>query len=223
MKRAGTALHTVLWDLDGTLVDTEQAWRRAESAFLTARGHRWNAADDNYIARLHGSSLDVVSDVFYEASGVRYPVDVLRREMTEAVRDEFSRGMPFMPGVRQLTAILAAAGVRQGIVTSSHDEVAADIVHALPVIDRQLVVTRDDVRNPKPAPEPYLTALARIDGGRDGVIAIEDSQTGVASATTAGLRVLAVGPHVQAGYLGSAPASTLVGVELADLVRVLNE
>ncbi|WP_380168144.1 HAD family hydrolase [Jannaschia sp. R86511] len=183
----------VLWDMDGTLVDTEPYWIEAETELVTAHGGTWTHEDG---LALVGNALPVSGQILVERSGIdltsEQVVDALLERMVVRVRED----PPFRAGARELLEACAAAGVPQALVTMSYANLAGAIVDALPAGTFATVVTGDAVTHGKPHPEPYLTAAERlgVDPGR--CVAIEDSPPGVASAEAAGCRVLAVPLHV---------------------------
>ena len=183
----------VLWDMDGTLVDTEPYWIEAETDLVTAHGGTWTHEDG---LALVGNSLLVSGEILVRRSGIdltpQQVVDALLEQMVVRVRTD----PPFRPGARELLAACAAAGVPQALVTMSYTVLADAVVDALPEATFTTVVTGDVVTHGKPHPEPYLTAAARLGVDPSLCLAIEDSVPGVASAEAAGCRVLAVPLHV---------------------------
>ena len=183
----------VLWDMDGTLVDTEPYWIAAETELVLAHGGSWSQEDG---LALVGNALSVSGQMLIDRSGIdltsEQVVEALLASMVTSVRED----PPFRAGARELLEALTAAGVPQALVTMSYTNLAGAIVDALPEGTFATVVTGDAVSRGKPHPEPYLTAAARlgVDPGR--CVAIEDSPPGVASAEAAGCRVLAVPLHV---------------------------
>jgi HAD superfamily hydrolase (TIGR01509 family) len=195
----------VLWDMDGTLVDTEPYWIEAETDLVTAHGGTWTHADG---LALVGNSLLVSGAILVERSGIdltpEQVVDALLERMVERVRAH----PPFRPGARELLEACVRDGVPQALVTMSYTDLAAAVVDALPAGTFATVVTGDAVTHGKPHPEPYLTAAARLGVDPARCVAVEDSPPGVASATAAGCRVLAVPLHVP---IGAAPGRSRVG------------
>ncbi|MFG0228539.1 HAD family hydrolase [Achromobacter sp. 413638] len=191
MSAVGYAL---LWDFDGTLVDSGELWRRSEYTFLNARKLPWNDAASR---RLLGGNLELAAHVMAEVTGVRFSVDELRRGLGDAVRDALSRHVPWMPGVRGLLREQHQRGLRSALVTSSYAAIVRTALEQLAYAPFQSWVTREDVERPKPDPQPYRLALERLDIAADAALAIEDSPAGVASALAAGCHVLAVGPDLR--------------------------
>ncbi len=214
----GVLPSAVLWDMDGTLVDTEPYWIEAEYALVAEHGGHW---DDALAHSLVGNPLLVSAEVIRAAGGVDLDphaiVDRLMSHVTARVRT----APPWRPGVRRLLDELAGLGVPQAMVTMSWAPLADALLEHLPVGLFAAVVTGDQVEHGKPHPEPYLTALARMSLlGVDPVlsVAIEDSPTGLASAEAAGLATIGV-PHVVpvAGAPGRRVLTSLEGLTPVDL------
>lgn len=212
----------VLWDMDGTLVDTEPAWIEAEYALVAEHGDHW---DDHLAHSLVGNPLLVSAEVLRERGGVRLDAHAVVERLMAHVVERVLHDPPWRPGVRDLLDELAAHGVPQAMVTMSWTPLADALVGQLPAGLLATVVTGDEVTHGKPHPEPYLTALRRlsplgVDPAR--ALAVEDSPTGLASAEAAGLRTLAV-PHVVP--VPAAPGRTVLpsleGVRAVDLLGLV--
>ena len=178
----------VLWDLDGTLVDTEPAWMEAEVRLANKHGVPWTAAD---ALALVGTSLPNAGRIFQDL-GVPGTIDEIVDELIGVVIDILGARIEWQPGARRLLAELHDAGVPQVLVTMSYREMADIIVKGAPDGCFVASVTGDEVANGKPHPEPYLKAAEMIDVDITRCVAVEDSPTGLASATAAGARVIGV-------------------------------
>lgn len=207
MRSAGLAL---LWDFDGTLVDSGDLWRRSEYAFLAARQLPWNDAASE---RLLGGNLELAAAVMAEVTGVRFSVDELREGLGEAVRESLSRQVPWMPGVRGLLREQHQRGLRSALVTSSYASIVKAALDQLSYTPFHAWVTREDVEQPKPDPQPYQLALERLGVPATAALAIEDSPSGVASALAAGCHVLAVGRSLRELALRHAPGGLLAQID----------
>jgi HAD superfamily hydrolase (TIGR01509 family) len=190
----------VLWDMDGTLVDTEPYWIECERELVARFGHEWS--DDDAHA-LVGNPLLVSAEIMRERGPVPLPAEAIVEELLDGVVARVREHVPFRPGARELLEGLVAAGVPCALVTMSYRRFTDAIVAALPPGTFDVVVPGDEITHGKPHPEPYLTAAARLGVAPGDCVAIEDSPTGVASAVAAGVATLAVehlvtiapGPH----------------------------
>lgn len=179
----------VLWDFDGTLVDTEPIWAETEAEMLAAHGVVW---DDAKMRSMIGQNAAETTRQMAESIGQPDRVDEIHHELHERVVARLRRdGLPFLPGALQLLEDAADDGVPAAVVTASNGIIMEAAIELLPPTVR-FVISADDVVQSKPHPEAYLLAMERFGAGPDEVIALEDSVPGTASALAAGAFVYAV-------------------------------
>jgi HAD superfamily hydrolase (TIGR01509 family) len=206
----------VLWDMDGTLVDTEPYWLSAEMAMVHGAGGVWTEEDG---LQLVGSGLER-SALILQSRGVELTVEEIIETLTEQVRVQIADAVPWRAGSLELLRELKEAGIPTALVTMSRRHMALDVVASLGFDGFDLVVAGDDVENAKPHPEPYLRAAEGLGVAITECVALEDSEPGVASAVAAGATVFALPLHIP---LPPSPAYTLRDTvpTLADLTAVL--
>jgi HAD superfamily hydrolase (TIGR01509 family) len=206
----------VLWDMGGTLVDTEPYWLQAESDMVHGAGGVWTPEDG---LQLVGSGLER-SALILQSRGVRLSVEEIVSTLTEQVRVQIADAVPWRTGARELLLELKEAGIPTALVTMSRRHMALDVVASLGFDGFDVVVAGDDVENAKPHPEPYLAAAASLGVDIAECVALEDSEPGVASAVAAGATVFALPLHIP---LPPSPAYLLRDTvpTLADLTAVL--
>jgi HAD superfamily hydrolase (TIGR01509 family) len=192
----------VLWDMDGTLVDTEPYWLAAETELVQAWGGEWSVEDG---LALVGSSLERSSRVI-ASRGVDLEPDEIIQLLTDRVLTQLADEVPWRPGARELLVALREAGVPTALVTMSIRRMAARIAASAGFPAFDVVIAGDEVVNGKPDPEPYLRAAQALGVDPSDCIAVEDSEFGVASAVASGATTLAVPLHVP---LPSSPAYAL--------------
>ena len=207
----------VLWDMDGTLVDTEPYWIEAEYALVERFGGRWS---DELAHRLVGNALLVSAEIIIANSPVTLSPHEVVDELMSAVVDRVRHHVPWRPGARELLDEAVAKGVPNALVTMSWQPLARAVADALPGSPFALLVTGDEVKHGKPHPEPYLTAAELLAAPPERCLAIEDSPTGVRSAVAAGVPTIAV-PHVVPipDVPGAARIRTLDGASLSELAQ----
>ncbi len=206
----------VLWDLDGTLVDTEPSWIAAEHRLVAEHGSgRWS---DEQAHRLIGFDLRESARVLQREGGVRMGVDDIVRYLLGAVIDDIRRATPWRPGARRLLEELRTNQVPCALVTMSWRALATAVVDQLPPGTFATIVSGDMVERGKPDPEPYRTAAQMLWVEPQHCVAIEDSPTGVASAMSAGCRTIAVPNIVPIERRpGLTVRRSLADIHLADL------
>jgi HAD superfamily hydrolase (TIGR01509 family) len=182
-------LEAVLFDMDGLLVDTEPLWFETEAEVMARLGATWTKADQERL--LGGSMAHTVGYLLSKATRPAPPAEVARWMMDGMLRRAAAGRVIIRPGARELLAEVAAAGLPHALVTGSQREFA-DAVVASAGLTFTVTVTGDDVTRPKPDPEPYLLAAKLLDAAPERCVALEDSPSGVTSATAAGCLVVAV-------------------------------
>jgi HAD superfamily hydrolase (TIGR01509 family) len=209
----------VLWDMDGTLVDTEPYWIECEYALVESYGGTWSAA---HAHELVGGDLIASAEYIAEHGGVPLPAEEIVHRLLDGVVERVRSHIPWRPGAHELLTELRALRVPCALVTMSWRRFAEAVLDGLPGGTFAALVTGDEVAAPKPDPEPYLLAARMLGADPAGCIAIEDSPRGVTSAVAAGVHTLAV-PHVVP--LTAGPGRTLTnslqGWTAADLGALL--
>ncbi len=213
------ALQAVLFDLDGTLVDTEPYWIQAEHALVAAHGGVWTDEDAHLLV---GNALLHSAQIIRERGGVDLDppviVDLLLDEVIACVQAH----TPWRPGARELLEECRIASMPTALVTMSYQRLADAVTGQLPHGSFTVIVTGDQVREGKPDPEAYLTACTRLGVDPARTVALEDSPTGVASAEAAGCVTLAIPHHVPIEAIdGRTVVLSLAGLTLADLAALV--
>lgn len=200
----------VLWDMDGTLVDTEPYWIAAEHEIVEQAGGTWT---QEYAHQLVGNDLRYSAAFIQDHSPVDWDVERIIEELLARVIPRVRHHVPWRPGARDLLTSLVDAGVPCGLVTMSWRSLADAVSAALPEGTFGVVVTGDEVERGKPHPEPYLAAARALGADPARCVAIEDSPSGVLSAVAAGMPTIAV-PHVIPipEVEGATQVPTLLGV-----------
>ena len=176
----------ILFDLDGTLVDTESIALETGIRAFAAHGL---AVERALLESLIGKD-DPTADRILQAAFPKADLAAVNQTHRAAFTDAMARGLPLKPSAGDL---LARLGQPKGIVTSTRREgahrklglagLAAHFVH---------VVTLDDVTAPKPSPDPYLLAASLFGVDPARCLVFEDSETGAEAAHRAGCVVVQV-------------------------------
>ena len=209
-------LQALLWDVDGTLADTEQQGHRpAFNAAFAAAGLPWHWDTGTYQRLLQTSGgreriLAWMAEVGERDEGLAAE---LHRSKQQHYRDLLRQGsVPLRPGVLALACDAAAAGLQQWIVTTSGRAAVAALLHNTPELEACFGgwICGDDVQRKKPDPEAYSLALGHLKLPACEVLAIEDSPQGLAAAKGAGLEVVITTDNWSGGATALAEAALVV-------------
>ncbi|WP_344412333.1 HAD family phosphatase [Pseudonocardia ailaonensis] len=215
----------VLFDMDGTLIDSEKVWDRSLVAVL-----RWLGGTDLSAAArtetLGGNLQSSLAIVFREA-GVT-PTPEVREEaaarLVASTAELFEGGLPWRPGARDALRTARAGGLAVALVTNTGRYLTDKALVGIGAEHFDVTVCGDEVPAGKPAPDPYLRAASLLGVDPADCVAVEDSPTGIAAAEAAGTAVLAVPCEVP---IPDGPQrvvrESLVGLTAADLAAVHRE
>jgi len=169
-----TQLEAVLFDMDGTLVDSEKVWSVALTELAAHYGGELSAAARTSMV---GTSMSESMDILHTDLGLPY-LDVAASVtwLEDRVKVLFAGGLVWRPGARELLDETHAAGVPMALVTATRRHLVDVALATIGAHYFDAVVAGDEVDQVKPHPEPYLTA-ARLVGAADirRCVAIEDS------------------------------------------------
>jgi HAD superfamily hydrolase (TIGR01509 family) len=210
----------VLFDMDGTLVDSEKVWDIALKELAQRAGGKLSEqARIAMIGSNMGRSMQILRDDLGQPDRPEAP-DVAW--LTDRVFELFGNGLVWRPGAYDLLRAVRAAGVPTALVTSTGRRLVEAALDTLGRENFDVIVCGDEVRMPKPDPEPYRTAAELLGVRIEDCVAIEDSATGMASAVASGAAVLAVPAELELPATdGVRLLATLEGVDpayLADLM-----
>jgi HAD superfamily hydrolase (TIGR01509 family) len=185
-----TTIDTILFDLDGTLVDTEMSAAKSIRAVFHAWGIAIEDSDAGYITgRTWKAAADFLSTKY------RLPVshDQACRQMIEAYRETLENDLVIVPGGAAAVRALVAHGHSVALVSGSNRAEILWALDQLKIRDQfKIILGAEDYPNSKPAPDGYLKALQMM--GRDPrrTLVFEDSRAGISSALAAGAWVVAI-------------------------------
>ena len=171
----------ILWDMDGTIIDSEEYWIVAETELVELFGGSWSHEQG---LALVGNGLGKTAEIL-QNSGVTLTSDEIIQTLTTRVLEQLEVAIPWRPGVPELMLEFLRLGIPQAMVTMSIERMARAVARLIPENPLTVVVAGDNVMNPKPDPEAYLRAADDLGVNIARCIAFEDSPAGCISATRA--------------------------------------
>lgn len=182
-------LAAVIFDMDGVLADTEPIQEEALGAFLALRGRSLSSAEN---AAMIGLDHRAFWATLIDRLGLDESIEECVRDYEPILLPRLA-GLRAAPGARQLVLALVAADVPLAVASSSFRPAVEMTIGAIGLRDAfKIVVSGEEVRNGKPAPEIYLLAAERLGVEPGKCVAIEDSANGVRAAIAAGMTCLGI-------------------------------
>lgn len=189
MTTTNTFPAAILFDHDGTLVDTEPVWAAAKVALAADFGGTWTEQDT---LDCLGLSMQFTLNRLRER-GVNLPDEEINDLLVAKVHETLAQQpVEFLPGIERFLSEVREAQIPAAIVTNATTSVARRTANAAPEGTFSVIIGNDETTHPKPDPQPYLLAAERLGVDPTQCVAIEDSPSGVRSATAAGMRVIVV-------------------------------
>ena len=193
MTNTGRYIRAVLWDMDGTLMDSQPLW---DESFRNCCRERGGTVTPEQVAGIAGASIARTCELIAETGATASPEDPATAEVFAEISARVEAAVradpPILPGARNITATLNEVGLAQVIVTQSPRPIVEAVAHALGDVFVELV-TGDDGLPGKPTPAPYAAAIELLGLSPEECVVVEDSATGAASARSNNLRVIQVG------------------------------
>lgn len=213
----------VIFDNDGLLLDTEQAWTRAEETLFSRRDRAWTMEHKRELIGSSGPRAQAILERQLDRPGEG---PALLAELEELVMEEVLACVPPRPGALELLAALTGQGIPLGLASNSPRPFVERVLSSAGLLGADspfgVVVSASDVEHPKPAPDLYLAAAAALGADPARCAALEDSPPGAESALAAGMTVIGVpyfadgampeGIHLRAGSLADPEVHALLGL-----------
>lgn len=181
----------VMWDMDGTLLDSERIW---DVAVRELSVHLGGVMTEETRIRTIGASSPTALSIIFESLGIEQSPDALAEAkdwMYNRVENLFA-DVGWRPGAPEALATARAHGVRTALVTNTERRLVDRALDRLGRHHFDHAVCGDDVPNGKPHPDPYLRGAELLGLHPSDCLAVEDSPTGAAAAEAAGCTVLVV-------------------------------
>lgn len=184
------AVQAAIFDMDGTLLDTEAFYLRAIRDSCLGMGLD---APEAFFQQTLGRPWSYCYEILNARFGAAFDRDRFDARFDECFADLTRAGVPVKPGVRNLLAHLASRSTPMAVATSTSRQVAERQLESVGLLDYFSVrVTADMVREPKPAPETFCKAAEELNISSEYCLALEDSPAGVRSAAGSGAMTIMV-------------------------------
>lgn len=193
----------VIFDNDGLLLDTEEAWTRAEEKLFARLEREFTMEHKRFLIGSSRSTAAVKLEALLERPGEG---EALMDELIDLVMEEALAGVLPRPGALTLLARLGEAGVPLGVASNSERAFLERTLASAGLLEGgpfTTIVSAEDIESPKPAPDIYLEACRRLGAEPGSCAALEDSPIGVAAAAAAGMFVIGVPYFADAELPGS--------------------
>ena len=209
----------VLFDMDGTLVDSEKVWDVSLADTAAWLGGRISQQARNDMV---GSNMARTVGLMHADLGVDADQESTAAFLTERTAELFSGPLPWRPGAHELLDAVTAAGIPMALVTATKRSLTTLALNTIGAHRFQAIVCGDEVQHGKPHPEPYLRAAAMLGVAPADCLVIEDSILGVTAGEAAGCSVLGVPSEVPLPEgPGRSLRDTLVGLTVDGLAQFM--
>jgi HAD superfamily hydrolase (TIGR01509 family) len=187
-------MSAILFDMDGTLVDSEPLWLEAEREVMESVGSSWSAQDQ---LSCLGGPRERTEEIMQEKSNYVKPYGFFGDQLNILMLKKLENQLQIVPNAIDLINDCRAFGLKIALVTASGGTLMRTVLTHFPADFFDTTISADDVAKSKPDPEPYLLAADRLNVRIEDCLVVEDSITGVTSALNSGAQVIGI-PHLVA-------------------------
>jgi len=185
-------MSAILFDMDGTLIDSEPLWLKAEIEVMAEVGCHWDEQDQ---INCLGGPAERTERYMQERSQNIKPYGYFINRLHEVMRARITNELDLIPNALSLLRECKDAGIKTALVTASSRDLMTIVLKRFPPGTFDVVVSGDDVEKSKPDPAPYLLAAKQLSVDILKCLVLEDSLTGVQSGLSSGAKVIGI-PHL---------------------------
>jgi len=185
-------MSAILFDMDGTLIDSEPLWLKAEIEVMAEVGCHWDEQDQ---INCLGGPAERTERYMQERSQNIKPYGYFINRLHEVMRARITNELDLIPNALSLLKECKDAGIKTALVTASSRDLMTIVLKRFPLGTFDVVVSGDDVEKSKPDPAPYLLAAKQLSVDISKCLVLEDSLTGVQSGLSSGAKVIGI-PHL---------------------------
>lgn len=183
-------IEAVLFDLDGSLVDSMWIWREIDIAYLGKFGI---PLPENLQAQIEGMSFSETAEYFKTRFQIPDSIDQIKEDWNRMAWDQYTYHVPLKEGARAFVEYCRNSGIRLGIATSNSRALVENVIKVHGLFGSfDCIVTACDVEKGKPAPDVYLEAAKKCGVRPEKCLVFEDIIPGIMAGKAAGMKVCAV-------------------------------
>jgi len=185
-------MSAILFDMDGTLIDSEPLWLEAEIEIMEELGCDWDQQDQ---INCLGGPIDKTENYMQDRSNNIKPFGYFTKKLDDVMEQKLSTKLDLIPNALEIIDECKRSELKIALVTASSGRLMRAVLKRFPVGIFDTTVSYDDVKRSKPDPEPYLLASKTLGVNITNCVVLEDSLTGVQSGLSAGAQVIGI-PHL---------------------------
>ena len=185
-------MSAILFDMDGTLIDSEPLWLEAEIEIMEELGCNWDQQDQ---INCLGGPIDKTENYMQDRNNNIKPFGYFTEKLDDVMEKKLSTKLNLIPNALEIINDCKRSELKIALVTASSGRLMKAVLKRFPVGIFDAVVSYDDVKRSKPDPEPYLLAAKTLGVDITNCVVLEDSLTGVQSGLSAGAQVIGI-PHL---------------------------
>ncbi len=191
------AKKALIFDLDGTMIDSMGVWKEIDDIFLAQRGY---VVPPDLQQQIEGMSFLETAEYFKERFDLKESAQELMELWNQMAEEWYTTKLPLKPGLEEFLKEVGKSRLRFGIATSNARSLVEAVLAAHGLLEQfQTIQTADEIKKGKPAPDVYLAAAEKLGIQPEECLVFEDVIMGIRSGKNAGMEVCAVYDRYAAG------------------------
>lgn len=180
----------IIFDMDGTLLDSLSVWADSDREFITGLGLEYDGRHSLAMKRMH---FDSACEYLVKEFSLPFSAEETGKKILEIVEEHYIKVVPLKDGAEEFLAAAHKAGIKMCVATSNKRSLAEASLKAKDIMDyMEFVITSDEVGCGKESPEIFLKAAELLGAKPERTVVFEDSIHAVLSAKSAGFKVVGV-------------------------------
>ena len=214
-------INTIIFDLDGLLIDSERIWYKVWNDFLGLYGHSFTLEEyvQNYSGKIVPDIVELLASHYHLPVGREDGADIVNDIETSYVE----KGVPLMDGAKELLDFLKENHYKMVIGTSSRKERALKVLKKVEILEYfDDLVVGYDVKRGKPFPDTFLEAARRVNAKPEECLVLEDSENGIMAAYAGNITVICI-PDMKQPTKENADKTAAIYNSLREVIDYLKE